>query len=465
MNVNHADCEPEFLGLTLSCTLVNKVVLGTSHPQSDALLSSLQRAESVKKHGLLKMAILFFLLASFSLPAADLPQNELSKDFEKYHAKKNVVKPPKGLLKYEYLVPAGPYNHLFDWDMYFMGVALSYDGVGKPVASSVQCFLEFVDSNAGRTGYAPRELAPDAPWALPEMCKPFLAQAALRASMTMNDFTWLARTNSQKKSNYAKLAETLQFWEETRRSPDGLFRWYNGVESGVDNNPAISENPAESTEGVDLQCYVYREYLALAALAGKLGETNEVILYNAKADGLRKLVQRRMWSEPDGMFLNIDAWTGKFIPIKSWTSFTPLWAGIATPEQAQRTITSHLLNPGEFWAPCGIRTLAADEPLYDPNHGYWRGPIWVVSNYQIMHGLMNYGFTKEARELAGKTVTLLANDYATTGGMNECYTPDTGKPTAGGHFLSWNLLAEHMIEEAEKGTDPTAIPVRLETSR
>ena len=165
-------------------------------------------------------------------------------------------------------------------------------------------------------------------------------------------------------------------------------------------------------------------------------------------------VQRKMWSEPDGMFLNIDARTGKFVHIKSWTSFTPLWAGIAMPEQAQRTITSHLLNPKEFWAPCGIRTLAADEPGYDPDHGYWRGPIWVVSNYQIMHGLMNYGFAKEARELAGKTVTMLVNDYATTGGMNECYTPETGKPTAGGHFLSWNLLAEHMIDEAGKRNRP-----------
>ena len=400
------------------------------------------------------------MLATVSLPAADQPQNELSKYFEKYHAKENVVKPPKGLLKYEYMVPAGPYNHLFDWDMYFMGVALSYNAVGKPVASSVQCFLEFVDSNASRKGYAPRELATEAPWALPEMCKPFLAQAALRASMTMNDFTWLSRTNSQNKSNYAKLAEMLQFWEETRRSPDGLFRWYNGVESGVDNNPAVSDDPAESTEGVDLQCYIYREYLALDALAGKLGKTNEVTLYETKADDLRKLVQGKMWSESDRMFLNIDARTGKFVPIKSWTSFTPLWAGIATPEQAQRTITSHLLNPREFWAPNGIRTLSAEEPLYDPDHGYWRGPIWVVSNYQIMHGLMNYGFEKEARELAGKTVTMLVNDYAATGGMNECYTPDTGKPTAGGYFLSWNLLAEHMIDEAEKGTDPTAIPVR-----
>src|SRR5215467_4359334 len=130
-------------------------------------------------------------------PAAAKPQvkSEISEFFERYHLKQDVVKRPKGILKHEYLVPAGPYFQLFDWDMYFMGVALSYDGVGKPVATSIEDFLEFVDEYANWQGYAPREIAPDALWALPEMCKPFLAQAALRASLTMGDFEWLRREN------------------------------------------------------------------------------------------------------------------------------------------------------------------------------------------------------------------------------------------------------------------------------
>jgi len=117
-----------------------------------------------------------------------------------------------------------------------------------------------------------------------------------------------------------------------------------------------------------------------------------------------------------------------------------------------------VLNPKEFWCDYGIRTLAPDEPLYNPKSGYWRGPVWVISNYLLMHGLMNFGRGKEAQELAERTVSLLVRDYHTTGGMNECYNPETGGPTAGGHFLSWNLLAEHMVEEAGKGTDPSAIP-------
>jgi hypothetical protein len=269
--------------------------------------------------------------------------SELSQLLEKYHAKQNVVKPPQGILKHEYLVPAGPYFQLFDWDMYFMGVALSYDGVGKPVSTSVED-------------------------------------------------------------------------------------------------------------------YIYREYLALAVLALKLGKSEDVGKYKQRAEALSRLVRERMWSEKDGMFLNTDAWTDKPVRVKTWTNLVPLWAGIAAPEQAKRMIAQHLLNPKEFWAPQGVRTLTPDEPLYDPKSGYWRGPVWVISNYLLNARLDEYGHKEEAQEVADKTVRVLVRDYHTSGGMNECYNPETGEPIASGHFLSWNLLAAHMSEEAEKGTDPTAIP-------
>jgi putative isomerase len=107
-----------------------------------------------------------------------------------------------------------------------------------------------------------------------------------------------------------------------------------------------------------------------------------------------------------------------------------------------------------------VRTLSKDEKPYDPERGYWRGPVWVLSNYLIMHGLLHYGRKAEAAELADKTQSLLIADFQKTGGMNENYNPETGFPDASGHFVSWNLLAEHMREEAASGSDPTAIPER-----
>jgi putative isomerase len=75
----------------------------------------------------------------------------------------------------------------------------------------------------------------------------------------------------------------------------------------------------------------------------------------------------------------------------------------------------------------------------------------------MMHGLMNYGYSAQARELAQKTVDMLVDDLKKNGGMNECYNPETGTGGADGHFVSWNLLAGHMIEEAASGTDPAGL--------
>ena len=402
------------------------------------------------------VALALTLFAAMSAPAQQ--QSEISQLFAKYGLKQNIVKPPAGILKHEYLVPAGPYTQLFDWDTYFMGVALSYDNVGMPLENSAKNFLDFTSENYASQGYTPREVATDAFDALPQMCKPFLAQMAVRASQTLHDYGWLREPSGDaRRSYYQKLADTLAFWDLARRSPDGLFRWFNGVESGVDNNPAVSDDPANTSEGVDLQCYLYREYLAMALLAEKLGNVADQQMYRQKAQALAELVRAKMWSASDNTFFNIDSRTGKFIRIQTWTNFVPLWVGIATKAQAGAMVHSHLLNPREFWSPNGVRTIAATEPLYNPRSGYWRGPVWVISNYLLMHGLQNYGYKSEAVELAHKTVDLLVSDLRRTGGMNENYNPEIGTPDAAGHFVSWDLLAEHMLEEAQTGADPTAL--------
>lgn len=406
-------------------------------------------------------ALAVILIAALAAPSSTARQSEISQLFAKYGFKKNIVKPPSGILKHEYLVPAGPYTQLFDWDTYFMGVALSYDGVGEPLENSVKDFLDFADENWGTKGYTPREIATDGFDALPQMCKPFLAQMALRGSQTLNDYAWLREPSGDARvTYYQKLADTLAFWELARRSPDGLFRWFNGVESGVDNNPAVSDDPADISEGVDLQCYIYREYLVMSALAVKLGNDADAKAYRQKAVALAELVRSKMWSPRDGMFLNIDSRTGEWVHIKTWTNFVPLWVGIATKAQASEMIRAHVLNPREFWSPNGIRTIAASEPLYNARSGYWCGPVWVLSNYLVMRGLENYGYKKEAVQLANETIDVLLRDLRTTGGMNENYNPETGAPDAAGHFVSWNLLAEHMLAEAESGADPTAIPAQ-----
>ena len=396
-------------------------------------------------------------------------QRQLQSAMTKAGCWQGIVRPPHGLLHHEYLVPGGGYHGLFDWDSYFTAVAMSYQNRGKALAGSVKDFLHFTDNPYGNyRGYTPRQIQWNHVSVLPEMCKPFLAQMALRASLTLHSATWV-------KPYYQRLADTLWYWRYARRSRDGLFTWFDGWESGVDDSPAVITVPAggagnsrvaerrisrppNRTEGVDLACYIYREYRAMADLAAMLNEPAYVRRYEQRAANLKHLMQTRLWDAHAGIFYNRNSRTGAFIRVPEWTDLTPLWAHMATVRQAHILITRYVLNSHEFWTHYGIRSLAASSPDYHPVHGYLRGPIWVVTDYMVMHGLMNYGYVCQARLLARNVSATLLRDIKKTGGMHENYNPNTGDGQYAGNFKDWDLLGAYMIQEAYTGQDAAGIP-------
>ena len=67
----------------------------------------------------------------------------------------------------------------------------------------------------------------------------------------------------------------------------------------------------------------------------------------------------------------------------------------------------------------------------------------------VFVGLINYGYEKEAKELAEKLILLLGKDIENCGKMHEYYNPETGEPVNNPGFQSWNLLIYNMIEYLE----------------
>ena len=131
--------------------------------------------------------------------------------------------------------------------------------------------------------------------------------------------------------------------------------------------------------------------------------------------------------------------------IGSWSGFLAMWSGIATRDQAERMVRENLLDPGSFWASYGVRTLSKYEKMYQikptNNPSCWLGPVWGISNYFVFRGLIKYGYTAEAEELAAKTVSLFSHDIKSCGEMHEYYHPETGEPVINSGFQNWNLLA------------------------
>ena len=79
------------------------------------------------------------------------------------------------------------------------------------------------------------------------------------------------------------------------------------------------------------------------------------------------------------------------------------------------------------------------------NPSCWLGPIWGVANYMTWRGLVDYGFSDEARELGEKTVKLFENDLNATGELHEYYDPESGTPIMNPGFQNWNLLSLNII--------------------
>ena len=181
-------------------------------------------------------------------------------------------------------------------------------------------------------------------------------------------------------------------------------------------------------EGVDLACYLFRELQAMEIIATKLGKSADAKMYTDRSERLAKAINKVFWNEQEGFYYDRDEKTGNAIKVKSVAGFLPMWAGVASAAQARRLVHDHLLNGNEFWLKYPVATYAKSESdFYEGSKSgecNWKGPAWIPTNYMIFHGLLQYGYNDEAKELALRTLllALVANPVT-----REFYDSDTGK--------------------------------------
>ena len=141
-----------------------------------------------------------------------------------------------------------------------------------------------------------------------------------------------------------------------------------------------------------------------------------------------------------------------------WSGFLALWAGIATPEQAQRSCRNIFTTPEPSTRPSASAPLAHGEDVQRPRH---RKSILLARadlgglDLHDLRGLVNYGFRNEAEELATKTVELFGRDLERFGALHQYYQPENGEPILNRGFQNWNYLVLNMIEWL-KGNTPVA---------
>ncbi len=366
------------------------------------------------------------------------------------------VRPAQGYIRYSYLIPAGYYAQMWDWDGFFIGAHWANK---KPEDAALlrDWVLSFAGS-ADAEGYVAGCITPTGPRPLfgKFAMKPFLAQGAALAAERLGDWEWL-------RAPWPALTRVEAYRRRTQFDAKwGLWFWDNAMQSGADNNAALSNEPKDESAivAVDASVWAMREDEAMAAIAMHLGDKARVDQYRQAAEETRKAILGKLWSKQDGVFLNRGRDSGAWVRVMSWTSFLPLAEGMVKPAEAERMIRGHLLNPAEMRSEFGFRSLAKSDPSYnneaiiDP-YSNWRGPVWMNANYMEWIALQRYGFVAEAHWLAVTLAGVEERDIAKWGSMHEDYSAETGDGLAptiaqskGGKFsgfVGWNLLVEDML--------------------
>lgn len=361
-----------------------------------------------------------------------------------------------GILRHDYLVPAGPYEEQWDWDGFFIGMSLLSDIPSEAVYLK-NWALNYLEHTDKKTGFTPGLLTPRGRDTRLHHIKPFLAQGVYFASRALNDFSWIL-------PYWNVLTKSVAYREHNCWNTQyDLGVWYDSMESGADNNIAVLPYPKRTVIAVDLNTFLYREYTALARVASAVQKKKEAKQFAKRAVVIRKNIQKHLWNTKDVSYYNLDSRIGEHIRRHTYSNILPLWTGITPKKEGQDMIRRYLIHPKKLWARFGIRTLAKDDPAYNNKnmikpHSNWQGPVWPIANYFAVHSLIQYGFIQKATQLATRIQNICFTDIKKTGGMHENYHADTGEPLAAPHFVSWNLLVPQMMGQIKEKVHPFALP-------
>lgn len=365
-------------------------------------------------------------------------------------------------LPYPYVVPGGRFNEMYGWDSFFIQVGLLRDGELKLAKDMADNFLYEVRNygkvlNANRTYYLTRSQPP------------FLTEMVLNVYRKTHDKKWLVQalpaiekydrfwtapphlTPGTRLSRYFDLGEgpapeslsaehnakgqthyqlvkqyfrthnvtaydVSQYYDRKTNRLTPLF--YKGDrsmrESGFDPSDRFGPFNIDIVhyDPVCLNSLLYAMEAQTAEILRILGRDAEAGPWDAQAKARAGRINRLMWDEKDGLYYDYDFVTRKRRHYPFLTTFYPLWAGLASKEQAARIVRNLPL----FERPGGLQTSTR------VTGNQWDAPFgWAPIEMIAIDGLRKYGYDADAERLSMKFLSLIRNDYLRRGYIVEKY--------------------------------------------
>jgi len=252
---------------------------------------------------------------------------------------------------------------------------------------------------------------------------------------------------------FPKIVKQHEWWYEERDhdrdriceygSTDGTLtaaKWESGMDNGVrfDKSRLLKNSDSAwslDQESVDLNSYLYAEKVFLSKIAKELNKDPVSGDYEREAAELKKKIREQFYDNETGWFYDTSIDGKKFITVIGCEGWIPLWAEAATSRQADK-IREKMIDPSHFNGRVPLQTLSADNPEFDPENGYWRGPVWLDQAYFGIMGLESYGFNKDADMITARLIHNAGGVSEKGKSLRENYDPVSGKGLNARNF-SW----------------------------
>ncbi len=308
-----------------------------------------------------------------------------------------------------YLVPAYnessafTFDEMYYWDSYFMVQGMLGDPKKKELVMGILDNLFFLIKRYGMVPNANKT------YLLSHSQPPLLTQFIFDVYNAYQlDRRWLDQAMSYAKKEYQTV------WMGTKQPYhhqvyQGLSRYYDinvhhdlaEAESGWDMTTRFGRKCLDYLP-VDLNVFLYvyeRDFMKAAEI---LQDQEGVLLWRKAAAQRKKTIHSLLWNERRSNFFDFNYKKEAQGSVASLASYTALWAGLASKDQAQKMVK----NLARFEAKGGLTTtedptmqLVMPEKLATQ----WAYPNgWAPLHFFVVYGLTRYGYKKEATRIAQK---------------------------------------------------------------
>jgi hypothetical protein len=210
-------------------------------------------------------------------------------------------------------------------------------------------------------------------------------------------------------------------------------------DSGYDDHRLLESVPFAIAGPLFCAIYLWSTR-ALADIAEIIGA--DPVPHREAADRIQAAMRRELWDPEARRFYPRDVLAGHREPEETIVSFAPLLDEDLPADQLSavlddlRSACFHPVAGPHFVVP----TYSLGSPAFDRRR-YWRGPVWINTNWLLWRGLMQHGRRSEAEEIARSSLALVAQS-----GFREYFDPMDGTGYGSADFAWTAALLLDLVE-------------------